>query len=175
MKNNTALRCIGLAAAVLLGGGWSSFSAQANNMSFHGRLIEVAPCEVNNNEDMQIDFGDIQVKNIDGVNYSNVIYFYLKCEGETNITMTHNGVATSFNKAAVQTNVANFGIQLSGVTYGTSHFTPLDIGVPFKLHEEDGGGAIQSTAFSAVPVKKPGAEVAAGVFNGVSTVQLEYP
>jgi hypothetical protein len=68
--------------------------------------------------------------------------------------------------------VANFGIQLSGYSTGNS-WIPLEIGVPVKIF--DGKGRPENVLLEAVPVKKPGAELAAGVFQGVSTVQLEYP
>ncbi|EPM1538081.1 fimbrial protein [Serratia ureilytica] len=172
MKNNTALRRACL-AAVVLGGIYVCPPAQAENMSFHGRLIELAPCEVNNNEDMQIEFGDIQIREVDGVNHAQFFALSLVCEGGASIILTHNGAATDFNKAAVQTNVANFGIQLSEYHTQGGMGEPLKIGVPVKIFDESGGA--KNIVLEAVPVKKTGAELVAGVFQGVSTVQLEYP
>lgn len=172
MKNNKVLQRVGL-AAVVLGSVWVSFPTLANNMSFHGRLIELAPCEVNNNENLQIEFGDIQVKDIDGVNHAQIFTLPLVCDGDTAIMLTHNGAATDFNNSAVQTNVSNFGIQLSEYHSQGGLGEPLKIGVPVKVF--DGSGGAQNIILGAVPVKKPGAELAAGAFQGVSTVQLEYP
>ncbi|MBU5412426.1 fimbrial protein [Serratia ureilytica] len=171
MKHNTALRCASL-AAIVLGSSWISLPALANNMSFHGRLIEQAPCEVNNNEDMQIEFGDIQVRDIDGVNYSQIFTLPLVCDGDTAIMLTHNGAATDFNDSAVKTNISSFGIQLSEY-HSNGIGQPVKIGVPVKIFDSSAGA--QNIILGAVPVKKPGAELAAGVFQGVSTVQLEYP
>jgi len=87
--------------------------------------------------------------------------------------LTHNGAATDFNKAAVQTNVANFGIQLSEYHTQGGMGEPLKIGTPVKVFDETAGA--KNILLEAVPVKKMGAELVAGVFQGVSTVQLEYP
>jgi type 1 fimbria pilin len=162
------LRSVVVISALLL-----NLTARADNMSFHGRLIELAPCEVNNNEDMQIEFGDIQIREIDGVNHSQIIALSLVCEGGSSIMLTHIGTATAFNKAAVQTNVADFGIQLTEYHSQGGLGVPLNIGVQVKAHENTAGA--KNILLSAVPVKKPGAELAAGVFQGVSTIQLEYP
>ncbi|HIE1345156.1 TPA: fimbrial protein [Serratia marcescens] len=159
--------------AVGIAGLLLSLNGLADNMSFHGTLIEQAPCEVNNGKDMQIEFGDIQVRDVDGVNHAQFFTLPLVCEGRPVIMLTHIGAVTSFNKSAVQTNVANFGIQLSGIPSSTGMKTPLEIGVPVKIFDEI--GSPQNVLLEAVPVKKTGAELAAGFFQGVSTVQLEYP
>lgn len=172
MKKNNALRRIGL-AAVVMGSTWVSLPVLANNMSFHGRLIEQAPCEVNNNEDVKIEFGDIQVRDIDGVKHAEFIALPLVCDGGSAIMLTQNGTATDFNGSAVKTNVPNFGIQLSEYHSQGGFGKPLKIGVPVKIFDNSGGA--QNVLLEAVPVKKPGVELAAGVFQGVSTVQLEYP
>jgi type 1 fimbria pilin len=159
--------------AVGIAGLLLSLNGLADNMSFHGTLIEQAPCVVNNGKDMQIEFGDIQVRDVDGVNHTQMLALSVVCEGGASIMLTHNGTATDFDNAAVQTNVANFGIQLSEFHSQGGIGVPLKIGVPVKIFDESGGA--KNIILTAVPVKKPGAELAAGIFQGVSTVQLEYP
>lgn len=171
MKNNNALRRAGL-AAVVLGGIWSGLPAQADNMSFHGRLIEQAPCTVNDNEDVQVEFGDVQVRLVDGVAYEHTVELVMKCGvGEIiKVVLTHIGTATSFNPAAVQTNIADFGIQLSVLNNNSG---PLNVGSSVVTHPGD--GTPTHIMLTVVPVKKAGATLQTGVFNGVSTLRLDYP
>lgn len=172
MKSHNVWRRAVLAAAVL-GSLWVSLPLQADNMSFHGRLVEQAPCTVNSGEDVSINFGDIQIQEIDGVKYRRVFVIPLVCERKTAITLTHNGAATDFNNAAVQTNIANFGVQLTELHSDPVNGTPLEIGVPAIIFK--GEGTPSNIILFATPVKRPGAKLAAGIFNGVSTLQLEYP
>lgn len=167
-QHNTTLRGAVAVAGLLL-----SLAAQADNMSFHGRLIEQAPCTVNNGENMQVEFGDIQVREVNGINHDKSLYVPLKCDGSVSIMLTHLGAATSFNSAAVQTNIADFGIQLS--EYYTQNGMAFPMVVGEKVLIFDGSGQPAGLNLGAVPVKKSGVELKTGVFNGVSTLQLEYP
>lgn len=173
MKNNNAWRrsCL---TAVLLGSVWGSLPAQADNMSFHGRLIEQQPCTVNNGENIRIDFGDVIITEVDGVNYQKDINLTFKCEGKNQkVIMTHIGTATAFNPAAVQTNISDFGIQLSAYISQAGVVAPFNVGSSIVTH--DGTGIPAGYLLSVVPVKRSGVTLGTGAFSGTSTLQFEYP
>ncbi|CAI1194895.1 fimbrial protein [Serratia liquefaciens] len=172
MKSNNVWRRAVL-AAVILGSFWVNLPLQADSMSFRGRLIEQAPCTVNSGEDVNINFGEIQIREIDGQKYRRYINVPLVCDTQVAITLTQNGIPSDFNNAAVQTNITNFGVELSELHSNPVSATPLKIGVPVKIF--NGDVSPKNILLSATPVKKAGAELATGVFNGVSTLQLEYP
>ncbi|CAM4154949.1 fimbrial protein [Serratia silvae] len=167
-QHNRTRRGAVVVASMLL-----SLAAQASNMSFYGTLVELAPCTVNNGENMKIEFDDIKVGDVNGVNYNKIFSVPLRCDANTKIVLKHLGTATSFNSAAVQTNIADFGIQLSELHSQEGKATPITVGKSVLLF--DGQEVPKSIVLGAIPVKKNGAKLKTGNFTGVSTLQLEYP
>ncbi len=43
--------------------------ACADNLTFHGKLINPPACTINNGETLEVSFGSVIIDNIDGVNY----------------------------------------------------------------------------------------------------------
>ncbi|MBJ5150666.1 fimbrial protein, partial [Salmonella enterica subsp. enterica serovar Typhimurium] len=42
--------------------------ACADNLTFHGKLINPPACTINNGETLEVSFGSVIIDNIDGVN-----------------------------------------------------------------------------------------------------------
>lgn len=143
--------------------------AAAENMAFHGTLIDSPPCTINKGEPVEIDFGDVGVNKVDGQNYAQTFTIMYDCEGlSTNMVLRYLGTATTFDTAAVQSNITNFGIQLQHQKDGVT--TPFVVGNVLRIPSYLGG-----STFVATPVKKAGAELQEGAFTSAATLQLEYP
>lgn len=156
---------------LVLAGGMvlSPWLAAADNMMFHGTLIEHPPCTINDGQPIEIDFGEVGVNKIDGQNYAQTFTIKYDCEGtSTDKALRYLGAATTFDTAAVQSNIADFGIQLQHQKDGA--ITPFVVGSTLPIPSYLG-----ASTFVATPVKKAGAELSEGAFTSAATLQLEYP
>lgn len=158
-------RILVLAGGMLL----SPLLAAAENMMFHGTLIEHPPCTINGSQPIEIDFGEVGVNKVDGQNYAQPFSVIYECEGaSTDKVLRYLGAATAFDKAAVQSNIPEFGIRLQHQKDGIT--TSFEVGSTLALPAYLGG-----TNFIATPVKKAGIELQEGAFAAAATLQLEYP
>lgn len=157
---------------LVLAGGMplSTLQAAAENMTFHGTLIETTPCIINGGESVEIDFGEVGVSKVDGQNYAQTFTVRYECEGvSTDKVLRYLGTATTFDTAAVQSNIPEFGIQLQHRIDGVS--TPFAVGSTLAIPSHRG-----ASQFIATPVKNAaGAELQEGAFTAAATLQLEYP
>ncbi|RJF53865.1 fimbrial protein [Serratia inhibens] len=159
-------RMLVLAGGMLL----SPWLAAAENMTFHGTLIENPPCTINGGEPVEIDFGEVGVNKVDGQNYAQTFTIIYDCEGtSTDKVLRYLGAATAFDTAAVQSNIADFGIQLRSQS-NDGALTGFVVGTTLPIPSYLG-----SSTFVATPVKKAGAELSEGAFTSAATLQLEYP
>lgn len=102
-------------------------SAQADNMSFRGTLLDAPPCSINGGKPVEIDFGAVGVNKVDGDNYRQTFTLEYECEGtNSDMQLRYLGNATDFDSAAVQTNIADFGIRLQHQRNGV--VTPFKVG-----------------------------------------------
>ncbi|RYM47675.1 fimbrial protein [Serratia proteamaculans] len=155
------LRCFSV--ALLLGGG----PAQAYpNMMFFGTLNAPPPCTINNGEQVDVDFGDrVGVNKVDGQNYIQTVNYRISCEpGASGLAMglKVTGSPTGFDAAALQTNITDLGLRL------------LQNGQAFTLNKRIDIDATNPPVLQAVPVKKPGVELKAGVFAVTATLLADY-
>jgi len=150
------------------------WSAQADStVNYRGNLLNEPQCVFTNEQPEQLFFGDIQISEVDGVKYAMRADLPVKCKPGAVIYLKHLAVASSFNHAAVQTNVENFGVELSLLNIRNGNFTPMPIGQRV-LYQTDGID-IGNISLQAIPVKKSGVKLATGLFNGVSTIQFDIP
>jgi len=142
----------------------------AENMSFRGTLLEYPPCEINGGQPVEIDFGEVGINKIDGENYARTFTLTYDCQGaSTDKILRYLGSATAFDPAAVQSNIANFGIRLAHRT-SEGGVTPLTVGSTLLIAAETG-----SSTFVVTPVKKTAVELQEGAFTAGATLQLNYP
>ncbi|HEJ0329747.1 fimbrial protein [Serratia marcescens] len=166
------LPVLGLCCWFVLGGG---MALAADNMSFKGTLIEQGPCQLDRDSKLEINFGDIQIDEVDGKNYTKVASFWWRCDqnpGKT-LMVRHLGTAASFDNAAVQTNIANFAIH-TVVTTNKTYMQPFVIGEAVLVDDKPPQGNNSLIIINATPVKRPGADLQPGDFSAISTLQLEY-
>lgn len=159
----------------------SALSMAAENMSFRGTLIEQGPCIIKEEDkQLEIDFGDLQIDDVDGVNYQQNFFMMLRCEAPSGthigkmLMVRHLGAAASFDTAAVQSNITDFAIHTDYITnQGDGPFT---LGKAFEVAVIDNSSSIAEYALiiRSTPIKRPGADVQPGEFSAISTLQLEY-
>ncbi|STF93019.1 fimbrial protein [Escherichia coli] len=91
--------------------------AAPEDITFTGTLIEPPVCTVSNGDDIEIQFIDVIIDNIDGVNYRKDVPYQITCDPDITddawvMTLTWTGTQTSYNYAAIQTDVTGLGIEL---------------------------------------------------------------
>ncbi|WP_434527074.1 fimbrial protein [Photorhabdus asymbiotica] len=138
----------------------------ADNMWFHGTLLEPPPCVINDGNMIDVYFGhNVGIHKVDGVNYTRLVNYQLVCVPNTsgwNLGLTVIGPQTSFDDAALKTNIANLGIRLT-----------LD-GKAFTLNKRISVTSERQPVIQAVPVKKPGSRLPEGAFEVTATLLAEY-
>ena len=144
----------------------AGFNAGASaNLAFTGTLVEPPLCTINNGTTLTIDFKDVGVNKVDGINYRQPVNYTITCAGSTlpwEMILTVKGTATSFEPSAVQTSVTDLGVQL------------LQNGQPFTLNTPMVINPASPPALEAVPVKRPGTTLSAGGFSAAATLLAEY-
>lgn len=156
------MRRLLLATALLAIGGplW------ANDMTLHGTLIEPPPCSINSGNVVDVDFGSrVGIKKVDGSNYKQTVPYTITCNPGSNpweMQLKLSGTATSFDGAAVQTDVQNLGIRV------------LRNGTPFVLGTAVAVDPASLPVLEVVPVKTPGSTLTEGAFNATATLQADY-
>lgn len=135
-------------------------------MEFRGTLLEPPPCTINSGNNITVDFGlKVGIKKVDGVNYMQDINYDLVCEPNTHswvLKLKLTGNPTSFDNAAVQTNISGLGIKI------------LRDGQPFIMGSEITTTPISKPQLRAVPVQQPGILLTEGAFEAVATLQADY-
>lgn len=139
-------------------------SASAN-VTFSGTLNEPPPCTINAGNKIEVDFGDVGVKRVDGVKYRRGVGYTISCGTDTLpwvLKLSVNGTATTFDGSALQTTAPDLGIRLFQNNLPFLLNTPLDITVS------------SPPILEVVPVKRPGATLAPARFTAVATLLAEY-
>ncbi|MFC0226482.1 fimbrial protein [Serratia aquatilis] len=140
---------------------------------YWGYLLDEPQCIFTSQQSAQINFGDVQVSQVDGIKYAMRVDLPVKCRPGAVVYLKHLGTPSTFNNAAVQTNVENFAIELSLLNGSNGNFTPMPIGQ--RTFYNTNGTDIVNISLQAIPVKKAGAKLDTGSFNGVSTIQFDIP
>ncbi|WP_123394220.1 fimbrial protein [Pseudomonas protegens] len=140
----------------------------AENMNFRGTLIEPPACVINNDQVIEVDFGDqLGVHSIDGQRYRQTVNYQLHCEADAQsrgVVLRVSGTATAFDNAAVQTDRADLGVRLL-----------LD-GQPLPLNTDLSLDPQQPPRLEAVPVQRSASPILAeGTFAATATLQADYP
>ncbi|MDC6118403.1 fimbrial protein [Serratia rubidaea] len=134
-------------------------------IKIYGTLVEPPPCQINNNQVIDVPFGEIGVNRVDGKNYLKQVEAPLKCDDSQlkwDLWLEVHGQATAFDKAAVQSSVTDLGIHLM------MDGKPLELNKPVLITPAP------TLKLQAVPVKKAGAELPEGAFDASATLLVEY-
>ncbi|WP_427864951.1 fimbrial protein [Providencia stuartii] len=163
--------------SLLSGAALFSFNlAQAVEVNFSGNLIENPPCDVAGskgpNQPIKVDFGEIGITKIDGVNYQQDFTLTLSCGPELGNSvplylqyMSH--FIASFDNKALRTSINGLGIRL----YHEGVVIAPNTGSPIKMSSN----GTATLPLYAVPVRDPKITLFEGDFTASATVQMLYP
>lgn len=140
-------------------------SGVSANLTFSGTLNEPPPCAIDSGSTIEVDFGDVGTRRVDGVKYRKGVGYTIRCGASTLpwlLKLSVNGTATTFDTSAVQTTVPDLGIRLYQNNVPFQLNTPLDISLS------------SPPTLEVVPVKRPGSTLAPARFTAVATLLAEY-
>lgn len=135
------------------------------DIAFHGTLIEVPPCVVNDGRQVVVDFGDeVMTTRVDGSRYKQRIEFTVDCGVEFSSLqkVRIEGSPADFDPTVLSGNPAGFGIALyhDDVRYTPGKWLPFD-------------GADLPVLYAA-PVKQDGVTLSGGAFSVLASLVVDY-
>ncbi|MEQ4626171.1 fimbrial protein [Providencia manganoxydans] len=146
---------------------WSLHSqAGSDSVNFNVKVSVVqSTCQVNNNEPITVEFGDMQINTIDGVNYEMPIYYTLQCAGAANnqgLKLQFSGTGANFNSGLLKTSESALGLRFKsdGAVFAVNDWVPFTYGDLPDL--------------SVVPVLSSPIGVDSGDFFASATFNVEY-
>lgn len=92
-------------------------SALAVQATFSGTLIGNSPCVVNDNDPIEVDFGDVLIRDVqgqEGSQYSRDVPYTIDCENANTsdaMNLRIGGTPTSWDGYLLRTSKANLGLQ----------------------------------------------------------------
>nr|WP_314567294.1 fimbrial protein [uncultured Pseudomonas sp.] len=140
-------------------------SVASANLTFSGTLNEPPPCTIDTGNTIEVDFGDVGVKRVDGVKYRKAVPYTINCGPASlpwALKLSVNGTPTTFDGSAVQTSVPALGIRL------------FQNNLPFPLNTPMGIVLSSPPRLEVVPVKQPGSTLPPARFAAVATLLAEY-
>ncbi|MBP8542494.1 fimbrial protein [Citrobacter sp. On2M] len=139
-------------------------TGDTTNLRFYG-VLKRKPCHINGDSLINIDFGKVRIKKIDGLNYKQKIPYSITCEEyspELKLTLAING-ASYFEKSVLTTTVDGLGLKL------LANGADFEMNKPVQINFDSG-----SLILEAVPVQKPGATLPEKAFSATATLLAEY-
>lgn len=159
--------CLLVAPLVLLAAGPAEAKKHLATTTFKVTVTVVEPprCVINENRPIEVDFGQVQINRIDGVNYRVPVVYSLDCgdSQDQKMVMSFTGGTVDFDSAALRTSVDGLGIRL----YGDDQVLEVNNGT----HEFD---YPNTPTLFAVPVKQDDAELSGGEFTAAATLKVDY-
>jgi len=147
-----------------------SIPVQAKNsemrMTFHGRLMEPPPCTINNNNRVNVDFGErVGINTVDGVNNRIPLNYQITCKDSGSgwaLALSLGGSVAGFDSTALQTDKAGLGIR---IYQNDKPFTPNST---LKI------SLSSLPRLEAVPVRQAGVALTEGAFEAWATLRADY-
>jgi len=139
----------------------ASVLAANGDMQFKGTLVVPPVCTISSGNTIDVDFGDVGVNKVDGINYIQPVNYTVSCTASTlqwATTLTLSANAPTYDPAAVQTDVTDLAIQIQAD------------GKPFTINQPIPLDPAKPPVLKAVPVKKPGSTLTGGAFKATATL-----
>ncbi|CAI0927909.1 fimbrial protein [Serratia entomophila] len=139
--------------------------AATSNIYIAVTVVNKPACTVNNNQTIDVNFGDdLFTVRVDGNNYIKTLDYTLECRDNTKNAMKMKvvGVATAFDGSALQTNKADLGVALRA----EGHPLPINSWLNFTYPAKP--------LLQAVPIKRAGSTLTAGAFSAGATLMVDY-
>ncbi|MDI3360350.1 fimbrial protein [Lelliottia sp. V89_10] len=129
--------------------------------------INVAPCEINNNQSIDVDFGsEVAVTDVAVGLVEKPINYNLDCSSADtakSLKMVIQGVGAEFDADVLKTTMTDLGVKIKadGSDYPLNSI--------LNLASKD-----SKPVLSALLVQKPGARLETGAFNAGATMTVDY-
>ncbi|MGQ6275412.1 fimbrial protein [Serratia sp. IR-2025] len=137
-------------------------SGSGRGCEFQGATGGVHPREVNNGGLIEVDFDNVIIRGIDGVQYRQAVPYLITCTGLGSVRLSVQGTAVGFDNTAVVTDKTGLGIRIeqNGTPMRLNQPIPIDLTTPPTL--------------TAVPVANPASPPVAGTFVARATIVADY-
>lgn len=151
-------------SSLFIGCGYSQ--AASDSVNFRVKVeIQQKTCDVNDNNPIHVDFGDMIIKNIDGAMYEKSILYTLDCEDTSNsqgLKLQISGNGANFNNDLLQTSEPNLGLRFkqNNIVFARNAWVNFTYGSPPNL--------------SVVPVAYGQDGLNDGDFTAAATFNVEY-
>lgn len=135
------------------------------NIKIRGNLLTPPPCKVNSGELIEVDFGQVSIKSVKGLEKKEKVNYQIQCSENKNnwrMYLTIDGAKSQFDKDGLQTNIGNLAVkfQLGDLL--------LELGKKYPINPDSPG------ILWAVLVKDGNSELKTGSFWANGTLQVEY-
>ncbi|EFB1732710.1 fimbrial protein, partial [Escherichia coli] len=127
-------------------------------------------CSISGGKTIEVEFRDLIIDDINGNYGRKEVPYELTCDSTTRhpdweMTLTWTGTQTSFNDAAIETDVPGFGIELQ---HDGQRFK---LNTPLAINATD---FTQKPKLEAVPVKASDAVLSDTNFSAYATLRVDY-
>lgn len=141
--------------------------AADSDITFHGTLVSPPACAISDGKTVEVEFRDVIIDNINGNNFRQNVPYTITCDPDVRddareMTLSWTGSQTSYDNAAIETNVTGLGIELQ------QNGQPFTLGTPLKINLST------PPTLQAVPVKASDASLSEGTFSARATLQVDY-
>lgn len=143
----------------------ASVVCAADNVEFTGTLLIPPPCTVFEDKVYLVEYKDIGLHKVDGVNFTRTINYALKCDDNLkgwDLMLTIKGSPTDFDKSALKTEIRDLGMRI------TQNGLGFEINKPLKISYG------QPPVLEVVPVKRLGTTLPERPFSAIGTLLAEY-
>ncbi|HAT4517057.1 TPA: fimbrial protein [Serratia marcescens] len=151
---------------LLLTYGDTLHAAAIADMVFSGTLNIAPACTINHGQKVEVDFGTgVGVNKVNGQDNLRTIGYNVTCEPGGHgmaLWLTLSGPVSSFDKHALQTNIADLAIRI------------LRDGEPLELNKRINIAITNPPVLQAVPVKRASVELKSGAFSVTATLLADY-
>lgn len=136
-----------------------------------GTVTGAGTCSVNNNQVVEIKFGDVPIQEIDGVNsHSQPVPLTVTCDGSSNdVSVWVRGNVTTWDRYSIITSTDGLGVKLWAYVPSLNMDPNPDGGV-FPIHLDE----ISTLNIHAVLSKQPGKRLTPQEFTATATLFVEY-
>ena len=141
---------------------------QANTVStvnITGVVQQIANCSVNNGAPVYVDFGNVYIDQVNGVNYAQPVTFTLNCSGlpTPSLRLQLTGTGAYFDATLLSTSVNDLG-----VAFKNSSGNPIALNTTWNNFTYPSLPVV-----NAVPVKRSGSTLPTGAFTAAATLVIE--
>ncbi|CAI1596225.1 fimbrial protein [Serratia quinivorans] len=159
-------RLVGALGLALLAALPAAQAAETANVTVRVTIVAAPPCEINNNNDIEVNFGnDVLTTRVDGSAYKKMpVTYSINCSGgpSNSVKMRIEGTGAGFDNSVLSTNQADFGIAL------------LNNGSRYPINSWVNFSAPSPPRLEAVPAKRAGVTLKGGPFSAGATMKVEY-